>query len=231
MTSSPDVDPIAAIKASPIQFCLYREAHKGLRHALFQLTVGVGSADCTNADARAAVVDDVQNVLAVLNAHHEHEDVFIKPLIEAHAPELASIVDTGHMEIEADLLEIEVLADKLAGCAGGAAVVAGLELYAYLCLFTASYLSHLALEEGGVMITLRAKVGLEELFGVLVALLSSMSPSTMCAFLRVTMPALNAEERASLLRGMRAAAPPDVFDLFRSAAEAALGPEDHGVAT
>jgi hypothetical protein len=49
----------------------------------------------------------------------------------------------------------------------------------------------------------------------------------MCAFIGVMVPAMNTEERVSMLGGMQAGAPPEIFELFRSAAEAALDPADY----
>lgn len=44
------------------------------------------------------------------------------------------------------------------------------------------------------------------------------------AYVPVLMPALNVDERTEMLGGMHAGAPPEVFELFRSTAEASLPP-------
>lgn len=51
----------------------------------------------------------------------------------------------------------------------------------------------------------------------------------MCVFIRYMVPAMSHAERVGLLGGMRAAAPPDVFEMFRNAARASL-PEDEYLA-
>jgi hypothetical protein len=227
MTTVTGADPIEAIKASGIPFDLYREVHKGLRHALFQLTVTVGSADCADGDARQDVVDGVHRVIALLHAHHHHEDTFLRPVIQAKDPRLSAMTDDGHNEIETDLIEIELRTDRLAGAAGSEAFAAGLDLYGHLALFTARYLAHMSLEQDVVMKTLRDAMSVEELFAIEVALRSSLSPATMCEFLTFMMPALNIEERTSMLAGMKAGAPPEVFESFRAATEAVLHPNDY----
>jgi Hemerythrin HHE cation binding domain len=227
MTVATAPDPIEAIKASPIPFDLYHEVHKGLRHALFQLVTRVGSADCTDAQARSAVADQVRSVIHLLTEHHDHEDTFIEPVIRAKAPKLALILAEGHTEVEQELVEIELRADRLATSAGTEAVTAGLDLYAYLSLFVARYLTHMSLEEGAVMAALRDRCTIEELFGIQVAVRSSVTPDIMCEFLTALMPALNPEERVAMLGGMHAFLPPEIFELFRATTEAAIAPADY----
>jgi hypothetical protein len=48
----------------------------------------------------------------------------------------------------------------------------------------------------------------------------------MCTYIRYMVPAMNFTERLEMLGGMYAGAPPDVFDMFRHAAETALTPPE-----
>lgn len=227
MTVATAPDSIEAIKASPIPFDLYHEVHKGLRYALFQLVTRVGSADCTDAQARSAVADQVRFVIHLLTEHHDHEDAFLEPVIQARAPKLAPMLADGHTEVEQDLVEIELRTDRLAASTRIEAVTAGLDLYACLGVFVARYLAHMALEEGAVMAALRDTCSIEELFQIQVALRSSVTPGIMCEFLQVLMPALNPEERTTMLGGMHAFLPAEVFELFRATTEAAIDPADY----
>jgi hypothetical protein len=52
-------------------------------------------------------------------------------------------------------------------------------------------------------------------------------PPDMCVFMRYMVPGMNLDERADMLSDMHANAPADVFELFRSAAEAALSPAEY----
>jgi hypothetical protein len=227
MTVTTGPDPIEAIKASPIPFCLYREVHKGLRYALFQLVTAVGSADCADAQDRGAVVDQMHAVITLLTEHHDHEDTFLQPVIRANAPAVAALLEEGHAEVEHDLVEIELRTDRLAMSAGTEAVLAGLELYGFLGLFVGRYLAHMGLEEGAAMAALRETTSVEDLLQVQVAIRTSVPPPTMCRFIDVIMPALNPEERTNVLGGMHAGAPPEIFELFRARTEAALEPAEY----
>jgi hypothetical protein len=227
MTTVIDPNILEALEAAPIPYDFFREVHKGLRHALYELTTAVGAADCADATARAIVAERVQDTLALLHSHHGHEDIFIRPLLERHAPRLNAMVDAGHHETEADLVEIEFRTDALVGATDRDAIVAGLDLYRYLALFTARYVAHMALEEGEVMRALRDAMSVAELFEVDMALRASVPPPMMCAFIAVMAPAMNPEERTNMLGGMQAGAPPEIFELFRAAAEAALDPASY----
>ncbi len=225
MTVTTGQDPVNAV--SPIPLCLYRDVHKGLRFALFGLVTAVGSADCADAQARDAVVDRVHALIGLLTEHHEHEETFLQPVIRATAPTIASELEDGHTELEHDLVEIELRTDRLAMSTGTEAVLAGLELYEFLSLFVGRYLAHMGLEEGAVMGALRETTSSEDLLGVQVALRSAAPPPTMCRFIDVIMPALNPEERSTMLGGMHAGAPPEIFELFRATTEAALQPAEY----
>jgi hypothetical protein len=211
---------------SPIPFDLYREVHKGLRLALFDLTVALGRTDCSTAAGRADAAQRAQQVLHLLHAHHGHEDMFIQALVDLHAPRLAEVVEAGHVETDQDLVEIETLLERLTASTGGDAVAAGLDLYRFVALFTARYLAHMALEEGAVMSALRDAMSVAELFAVEMALRSSVAPPLMVEFMSIMLPAMNLDERTAMLGGMHAGAPTEVFSLFRAAAEAALPADD-----
>lgn len=228
MPATTGLDPVEAIKASPIPYNMYREVHKGLRLAIFDLVTRVGSADCMDSVCRSNTVKSVHELIALLQTHHDHEDRFMQPLILTHARSLAPMVEEGHSEIAADLVQIELCTDKLEGSTGAdAAVVTGVELYGRLNLFTARYLAHMGLEEGAVMTALREATTIEELFTVDMALRSSVAPPTMCQFIAIMMPAMNVDERTNMLGGMKVGAPPEIFELFRSAIESALDPGDY----
>src|SRR5579884_2203236 len=128
MTLTTGPDPVEAIKTSPIPFNLYRDVHKGLRYALFELVTAVGSTDCADPQARGAAVDRVHAVIRLLTEHHDHEDSFLQPIIRANAPALAAALEEGHAEVEHDLVEIELRTDRFAMSAGPEATMAGLEL-------------------------------------------------------------------------------------------------------
>jgi hypothetical protein len=217
------------LEAAPVPYDFFREVHKGLRFTLFDVTAFVGAAACDDEIVRAEIADRVHALVALLHSHHGHEDGFIKPLLDTHAPDLGAIVDAGHEEIDHDLAEIELRVDRLCSGDDVDGIAAGLDLYRYLASFASKYLAHMEFEEGFVMGALRDAMSIGELFEVDMALRAAVPPPTMCAFIAVMLPAMNLEERTNMLGGMKAGAPPEIFELFRAAAEAALTPSDYGI--
>lgn len=221
--------PVEAPDAPQLPLDLFREVHKGLRRALFDTTTAIGAADLRSADERDAILDRVDALIALLHHHHAHEDTHIQPHLVGCDPALAAVVDEGHRETDEGILELEQDAHRLRLAAGEGAVVAGPDLYRRLALFTAHYLAHMALEEGGVMDALRSGRTDDELLAVEMGLRGAVPPPLMCDFIAVMVPAMNRAERASMLGGMHAGAPAEIFELFRASAEAALTQEAYAV--
>lgn len=227
MTVTVDPSIVEAIEAAPVPYDFYREVHKGLRRAVFELTVAVGAADFDDPLTRDRMAARVHDLVSLFHSHHGHEDDFIKPLLQAADARLDAIVDGGHVDIDVDLAEIEAMADALVSATGGAAVAAGLALYHRLALFVASYLVHMALEEGEVMRTLRSARSTAELFEVDMALRASIPLDKLLAFAGIMLPAMNTDERTAMLGGLRAGAPDEVFEQVRAVAVRWLDPTDY----
>ena len=199
----------------------YREIHKGLRHALFTTTLRAGSLDVSDADEVECVLDVHRNLLHLMHVHHEHEDVFIEPLLVAHAPRLAEEVSAQHGDIEAGMANQEALARRLATVAAPGRSAATFRLYLDLSRLTSEYLAHQLLEETVVMPALRAAVPTEELLALDMQIRLTMPPEEMVTAMVHMLPAMNVEERVDMLGGM-AMAPPEVFAIFRDAAQVIL---------
>jgi hypothetical protein len=199
----------------------YREIHKGIRHALFTTTLRAGSLDVSDVDEVEGLLDVHRDLLHLLHVHHEHEDVFVGPLLVAHASGLAEEVAAQHGDIEAGIANQEVLARRLATVAAPGRSAATLRLYLDLSRLTGEYLAHQLLEETVVMPALRAAVPTEELLALDMQIRSTMPPEEMVRAMEHVLPAMNVEERVDMLGGM-AMAPPEVFAIFRDAAQAIL---------
>ena len=92
--------------------------------------------------------------------------------------------------------------------------------------FTALYISHLRFEEDLVMPVLNESLTDEQLAQVTSDIRMSVPPPEMCIFIRYMAPSMNPAERADMLRGMRLA-PPEIFEMFRDAAERCLSASDY----
>lgn len=205
---------------------LYRDIHKGIRAELFSLVESAGNTAPGDDLARAALAAHVRDVAGVLEAHAEHEDAVISPALEAHLPELTERISADHEALEATFARVVDLADTTATGDREARRVMQL-LHLDLASFTSNYLSHQDLEERVVMPALEDAVGPEACLGLHVAIVSSIPPAEMMRSLAFMLPAMNLEDRADLLGGMRAVAPPQAFEGVWALAGSVLDPADH----
>ena len=99
-------------------FDLYRQIHKGIRQALFDVTTGAGRLDVADVDAVDAYLATQESLLTLLHLHHHSEDTFVQPLVIEHTPALAEIIAADHGEVEAGMAVLEERARRLVGVSG-----------------------------------------------------------------------------------------------------------------
>lgn len=215
--------PLDLVEADAFDF--YRQIHKGIRQALFDVTVQAGRLDVADIDAVDAYLADQERLLALLHLHHHSEDTFVQPLVVEHAPALAEIIAADHGEVEVGMACLEERARGLVSASRGGRPAAAVNLYLDLSRFTSAYLAHQLVEETQVMPALRAVFPTDELVAAEMAVRAAASPAELAMAVRYMLPAMNVEERTELLAGM-SMAPPEVFAGFRAVAEACLPPAD-----
>lgn len=212
--------------AAPAPVDLYREVHKGLRLALFELARSAGAIDASNRAGIDAFIEVFADVDMMLATHHGHEDSdLLVKLIERHAPRAARQVADAHDTFDRQIAELRSMVDDLAtdGTSNMDAI------YDAVVAFVAAYLAHMAVEESGIMPALQAAVPADDLMAITMEIRTSVPPPDMCVFLRYMLPAMNLAERTATLGGMKAGAPPEIFELFWAAAEASLPDADLAV--
>lgn len=206
---------------------LYREVHKGLRRALAELTDATGSLDITDEAALAAMRTRFADLDMMLTTHHSHEEIGrLGELIAEHVDvDIARSIQDAHDWSDAALADLRNRVANVQSDRDAAA------LYDAVVEFVAGYLSHMNDEEQVVMPALNAGADADELGQIVMQIRMSVPPPDMCTFLRYMLPAMNPEERASTLGGMKMGAPPEIFAMFWAAAEASLDEHDLAVVT
>jgi hypothetical protein len=223
ITSSP-------ITSSPTTFAtvdLYRDIHKGIRAELFAITTAAGSLDPGSRIDRAALADHIVSVAAVLESHAHHEDAVIDPVLAVHLPDLAEEIAVDHERLETGFGRIVDLACSTVDGPGTDDRHLTRLLYLDLAAFTSAYLMHQDLEERAVMAELERLIGVEEVLALHGAIVGSIPPDEMARSLSFMLPAMNIDDRAEMLGGMRMAAPPEAFDAVVSLARSVLQPADY----
>jgi len=208
---------------------LYRDIHKGIRAELFAVTSSAGSIDPGVRNDRAAVAGHVHSLAAVLESHAHHEDAVIEPALEQHLPDLAAQISDDHERIEASFARIVDLADSVVDAPDREQRRLTQLLHLDLARFTGTYLAHQDLEEREVMGRLQGAVGEDEVLRMHTAIVGSIPPDEMARSLAFMLPAMNADDRADLLGGMRMGAPEEAFEAVVGLARSVLLPADFGV--
>ena len=208
-----DTSPITAVD-------VYRNIHKGIRAELFAVTVTAGNLDRADECVVTAFDERLDRLVWLLDAHAHHEDAFLQPLVEQHAPHLAHGIVQDHAFLDATIHGI-AKASKQA-----VTRVERHEVYLELGAFVSAYLRHQDVEEREVQPALLATVGPQVLFETEQALVASIPPADMATSLSIMLPAMNVDDRAEMLGGMRAGAPAEVFAGVRALAGSVLAPAD-----
>jgi hypothetical protein len=205
------------------RFDLYGQIHKALRLGMADTLARFGSLDAGDAGQRLEAIAQLRALLDLCRAHVEKEEHHVHPVIEARCTGRSLRVAAEHVEHLAaiDALEAEAVAFQ---CAPDAA--AAFRLYRHLALFVAENLEHMEVEETVHNAALWSAYTDAELQQVHVAIVSAIDPDAMAQALHWMLPALNPDERAELLLGLRASAPAAAFEGALQMARQRLGAGD-----
>lgn len=218
---------MGTVDGGMIAWDVYREIHKAMRFALFGVTTMAGHTDAADDAAVARLVGEWLDVKMVLEGHHAHEDDFCDHLVAAHASHLRDDLEAAHRVSDTHLERLDAAANELATAPSSDRWPLLRRFHLDLADFTAMYLGHLRYEEDHVMPALNAAMSDEELEGVTNQIRGSVPPPEMCVFIRYMVPSMNFSERLNMLGGMYQGAPPEIFEMFRAAAQECLSPADY----
>jgi hemerythrin HHE cation binding domain-containing protein len=210
---------------------MYRDIHKGIRAELFAVTAAAGSVDPGDSAAVAAVGARWTNLVQILVAHAQHEDVWMQPVIERHTPVQAEIIAREHPQLEAQMAALELLADRAANTCPSESSLLVHRMYLGFASFTAAYLQHQEFEELHVMPVLCERIPAEELRALDNALVASIPPEEMAQSATIMLPAMNVENRVELLGAIQADAPAEAFAGVLGLVQAVLDPADYAEVT
>lgn len=190
---------------------LYGPVHKGLRLAATDLMIRLGRVDPLDAEALNGALDQLAAHLALAAAHLDHEETHIHPALAGRNPAAAARLSSQHADHRTAFAELDRLigAAERAGPADAAARTR--ELYLAFSAFVADDLTHMHEEETITWPLLCALFTDEQLAEIEMNIISSLSPQENVGFMRLMIPAMNRQERAALLGGMKASAPAEAF--------------------
>lgn len=210
-----------------VSYDFYKDIHKGIRGELFRVTALAGNLDPGERCARAQLAERVNTLFDLLVAHAQHEDDFVQPHVVTYAPFYAEVIAADHERLEDQMVDIRGRVERAA--TAPSAEQAGRVRHCYwdLAAFTSAYLEHQDFEERRVMPALDAVMDTDELIAIDQAIVASIPPDQLAVGLGLMLPAMNIDDRAAMLGGMQAGAPPEVFAGVWALAGSMLTPADY----
>jgi len=207
---------------------LYSGVHKGLRLFMSETLATLGRTDPADREELERALDQVRDLLAIASSHLRHENDFMHPALEACAHGASYRTADEHDE---HLEAIEALHRDLAQAhaSTGALVAPAVDaLYRRLARFVAENFEHMEVEETHNMAILWDALDDAQLRSIHDELVAAIEPQEMAVYLRWILPAVSHPERLGMLEGMRASAPPEVFEGVLAIARDRLSRRDYG---
>ncbi len=203
----------------------YTFPHKALRRILFDLVAGASVLDADVPAELRALDTAARRTFLALEEHARNEETFLHPVIGAKLSGVVDRLAAEHHRSEARIAALRTATGHVVdGLAGAERARAALELYRDLARFAADYFIHLD-EEEALLPTYWERFTDDELGDVMARFHASRAPAEATADLERMLPALTPAERAQLLAGVRASAPPEGFRRACQAARRVL--DDH----
>ncbi len=201
----------------------YSGIHKSQRARLFDLGRRAGALGPEDANAIRTWAAELRRLIADIREHAEHEETYFRPWLDSIDPRLTERFATEHSEMHPMIESLDGTAAKLEAGAGAGGEI-WQRAYTEFMRFTARYLLHIDGEETAVVPGLWARYSDDELVRVVQGFLATRSPNDRAAARGWMLPAVSHEERALLLRMIRASTPPEAFEGVRRLAAQVLDP-------
>ena len=201
----------------------YRFIHKGLRAALCGTLQALGRADPADDVELRAVLDDTDELLALLLEHMRQENHFFHVAIEARQPGGSKAVGDEHGQLRETLGDLQEDVQRLrrTGAEGRSAQLHW--LYQRFSAAAAEELAHMQREEEELNALLWQLYSDDELRAIHHQLLAASEPRLLRVLIGWMLVALAPRELAGLLQLLRRLAPADEFAALLEQARQATG--------
>lgn len=202
---------------------MYTTIHKALRRRIYESTTRVEGCDFGDPSARADVVEHVRETLRYLDEHAAHEDRFVQPSILSANPAVAERLAAAHERVHQTGVGVAALLDALCQADAQVAMGRGPELCHALNLLASQHLEHMNDEETLANAVLWGAYSDDELRTLHGQLQASIPGPRMAEWMGLMLPALNVHERIGVMGGVKANAPPAVFEQMMQLGRDAVG--------
>lgn len=189
----------------------YLGIHKALRLFMTDTLTRIGRSDPGDDAEVTATLTQVRELLSLCELHVKDENDFIHPALERARPGSAARAQHEHVQHLEAIHDLGDLAGLIADTRDAARTAALARLYRAMARFVAENFEHMDLEETEHNAVLWAHYSDAELIGIERELVASIPPQAMVQALHWFMPALNAPQRAAMLKDMQGGMPPEAF--------------------
>ncbi len=192
---------------------LFTFIHKSIRSIIYNAASKLQSTDFADVKESEEMVSSLKQDLELLHEHAVHEDNIIFPEIAENEPETIKILNDEHKDLETKLNNLLNQMDKINKTENDQErFVYGEELNNLFNDFSASYLAHMNHEEATVLDASFKYLTDDELIAIRTRIQSKIPPERYKIWLHWMLKSLNNSELTGLLNGMKASAPPQVFE-------------------
>lgn len=197
---------------------VFKEVHKGLRNALFRLSLMAGSADAADPGNLERLCADARDTFRFLEHHARNEDDFLAPEMRAKGLAEAGHMAEGHRELES---RIRALAEAASALLRDPSGLHG--FYLDLNRFISAYLGHMDEEEARILPLLHASFTDGELEEFPRRSVAATGPKDQSMMLAYMFPAMAPAELKGFFARVRGKAPREMVLHLEGIARRALG--------
>ncbi len=214
---------------------LFTPVHKGLRSMLYDLSARLQTNDFADVAATGALLVQLENDFAVARStgcalctmsHHAHaEESVVFPPAAAAANSLVTQLILEHHDLTRRELAIAQAGHELVRLdQADRRIAAGVRLNQAANQLLCAYLAHMDREEAELVPLMGEHFTNEQMVSMRDAIIRSMPPEVLFAFLNWMLPSLNVNELSDLLASVRLTAPPPVFKAISDLCTAKVEP-------
>lgn len=199
---------------------LFTFIHKAIRSMIYNAASKLQSADFADANETEVLLTSLEHDLGLLHEHAVHEDDIIFPEIVNSEPEMIEILNDEHKTLEEKLNKIKTQIEKTNLTTDNTKrLKLGSRLNQMFNDFAASYLAHMNHEEATVLEASFKYLTDDELAAIRTRIQTKIPPERYKIWMHWMLKSLNNSELIGLLGGMKAGAPPQVFENVVRAAQ------------
>lgn len=198
---------------------VFHSVHKGLRKALYSLSLQAGITEAGQLEEMAALKSQALEVFHFLEHHARNEDRFLVPLMEAKSLVSAPDILAEHAELDA---EVDRLRASLNHLDNSPTLLRS--FYLSLNRFIAKYLAHLDKEETDILPLLHEAFTDTELSAFSQQSVAATTPQDQAMMLGHMFPAMQTSELRGFFNTVRTKAPEAALRHLEAIAHRVLGP-------